>query len=102
MKKLLSNYLLSNKKFTSVIKNIQRHKISLINGLSLSAKEILLSILFDEPKKPFVVCFSSMARLLRFWEVVKELSDKKIEFLQLKSNRLMNFYILMCLCSIKI
>lgn len=81
MKKILTDYLLQNKKFKSVLDNILRKKITLINGLSLSAKEILINELSSVGAAPVVVCFSDATRLLAFWGVIKKLSDKKVEFL---------------------
>lgn len=80
MKKILADYLSQNKKFKDLLSNIYRKKITVINGLSFCAKEILAT----ELEKPVAVCFPSSARMLSFYEVIKELSGKKIEFLQIE------------------
>lgn len=80
MKKILADYLLQNKKFKDLLSNISRKKITAVNGLSFCAKEILI----NEIKLPTVICFPSSARMLSFYEVIKELSCCKIEFLQIE------------------
>lgn len=84
MKKILVDYLSESGKFKNLLNNIFRKKSTLINGLSLSAKEILINELALNKKNPIVVVFPSTSRLLIFWETIKELSDKKIEFLQVE------------------
>ena len=81
MKKILVDYLYKSNKFKDLLNNIFRKKSTVINGLSLSAKEILVNELAS---KSVVVVFPSTSRLLSFWDVIKELSDKKIEFLQVE------------------
>lgn len=82
MKKILVDYLSASKKFKDLLNNILRKKSTVINGLSLSAKEILVDEISSDKNTPIVIVFPSTSRLLGFWEVIKELSNKKIEFLQ--------------------
>ncbi len=84
MKNILIDYLSKNNKFKNLLNNIFRKKSTVINGLSLSAKEILADKLASKKSTPIVVVFPNTSRLLSFWETLKELSDKKIEFLQME------------------
>ena len=80
MKKILTNYLSKNQKFQKLIKNIARKKVTAVNGLSFCVKEILVSVF----SSPTTVCFPSSSKMLSFYEVMKEFSDKKTEFLQIE------------------
>ncbi len=80
MKKILYNYLAQNKKFNNLLNDIYRKKITIINGLTTCAKEILTT----EITAPLVICFTSSAKMLNFYDVIKKLTEKKIEYLQIE------------------
>ena len=82
MQNILFNFLSKNPKFNQILANISKKNVNLINGLNLTAKQILIQKLFLDTKRPIVGCFSSTPRMLNVYESINSINpDIKVEFL---------------------
>lgn len=83
MQNILFNFLSKNPKFNQILANISKKNVNLINGLNLTAKQILIQKLFLDTKRPIVGCFSSTPRMLNVYESINSINpDIKVEFLK--------------------
>ena len=85
MQKILFNFLSKNAKFNQILANIHKKNVTLINGLNLTAKQILIQKISQEQKRPIIACFSSTPRMISVYEGLKSLDNNiKVEFLRIE------------------
>lgn len=84
MRKILTKHLENNQKLDEIINKVERKKITSISGLNFPAKELVTSILSEKLSQPTIIILNNTTQLLNFWEVIKELTEKKIDFLHLE------------------